>query len=507
VASTAPSVFAQNALRERCSPSPAVSYTSRKIMALDDELEQQNEDLEGDLLPDLDLPLAEKDDGRKIINTSLYARNVIRAHTVLLDHEVVASAVDIEAFRQVRMHFVELERWHETHTGWRIQRSTNFYRLERHPYGVAAVASDEKLKRPRDFACLAWVLWFAEKRYLAGGGRNQQFLLSQLSEEIQEQSRLMDAMRRLDFRSQSDRFSIWRTLDYLTRLGAVQSIEGDARRWVDDAEQQDNEVLYEFTAIAHSLVEALHETEVAAVAERLRDPAARLQPGRMSGFADLIPLLNRAWCALLLGPIFLRYDDPEAFAVLVQRAETVSEDLAESFGWQLELNNDYACIVRGGNLSASSGPGLSLSSAQDQMILLLCSAIRQRVEAGEWLPDGYGCLRQARGDIEQLFSELRQRFGMHWGATAQQSKATDLLEEMYQKMRLLGLLRGPDADGDLLILPTVARYAVEYMEGSSESTSRPRTTREKKPKKTGMVQQKILLDDSAGINGDGGRVV
>lgn len=452
---------------------------------------------EDDLIEELDTSQQERREVRRVVRASLYERNFAQAQAALLDHEVVSSTGDVDAFRLVRMHFAELERWHEKHTGWRIQRNSTFFRLERHPYGITPVFIDVKLTRPRDFACLAWLLWFAEKRYLAGGGRNQQFLLSQLAEEIQEQSRLADAARLLDFRNQNDRLSMWRALDYLTRLGGVQTIEGDARRWVDDAEQQDNEALYEFTGIAHSLVEALHETQVAAVAARLGDPGKRLAPGWITSLAEPIPPLNRAWCSLLLGPILLRYDDPEAFAALAKQAEKVSEELAEAFGWQLELNNDYACIVRGGTLSAGAGPSLALNSAQDQMILLLCSAIRQRVEAGDWLPDEYGCLRVTRGDIEQLFAELRQRYGMHWGATAQQLKATELLNEMYQKMRLLGLLRGPDPAGDLLILPTAARYAISYAEEAGESRTRPRakSTKETKQKKA-LVQQQIPLNGS-----------
>jgi uncharacterized protein (TIGR02678 family) len=413
-----------------------------------------------------------------------YTQNLIQAHTALLDHEIVSVHEHTEAFRWVRLHFAALEQWHEGYTGWRIQRNSSFFRLERHIHALTPVFVNERLKRPRDFACLVWLLWFAEKRYLAGGGRSQQFLLSQLAQELQEQTSIAGGPeKRLDFRNQQDRFSMGRALDYLIHLGAIQSLEGETRKWVDDADQPDNEVLYEFTAVTHSLVEALHEKQIAAIAACFSESAELLQPGYLAALADPIPPLNRIWRSLLLGPALLRYDDPVAFTALVHHADAVSEELAEAFGWQLELNSDYACIVRGGSLSSGSGPTLTLTSAHDQMILLLCSAFRQQVENGIWSPDSYGCLHVTSGDIEQLFAALRQRYGTYWGATVQTVKATELLDEIYQRMRLLSLLRGPDIVGDILVLPTAARYAVCYTEEPTGRAQRSRARTNTRSKK------------------------
>ncbi len=406
--------------------------------------------------------------GRELSRIAVYARNITQAHVALLNHEIVSSNSHVEEFRAIRMHFADLEQWHEQHTGWRIQRTSTFFRLERHPHGPVPVSTDEQLKKPRDFACLAWLLWFAEKRYLAGGGRNQQFLLSQLAEEIQEQTRLVSPGKGLDFRNQYDRYSMWHALRFLARLSGVRALEGEVKRWVDDANQPENEVLYEFTSVAHSLIEALHEQQVALLAERLATEPHSLRPAYIPALADPIPALRRAWRSLLLGPALFRYDDPAAFAELARAVDAVSEELAEQYGWLLEFNSDYACIVRGSSISDGSGVSMTFTSATDHMLLLLCSVFRQRVDDGEWLPDMYGCLHVTSGDVAAIFAELRQRYGIHWGATAQTVKATDLLDTIYPQMRQLGLIRGPDTSGELLILPTAARYAISYAEEPAE---------------------------------------
>jgi len=103
------------------------------------------------------------------------------------------------------------------------------------------------------------------------------------------------------------------------------------------------------------------------------------------------------------------------------------------------------------------------------MILLLCTEFREQVEQGLWSPDVYGCLHITSFDMNALFSSLRQRYGSYWGASVKESKATDLLNEVYARMRLLGLLRGPDTEGQILVLPTAARYSVSYTRAPAQA--------------------------------------
>ena len=423
------------------------------------------------------------------------SRNVLQAHMALLDNTLVSLHGDADAYRLVRTHFAVLEQWHEQHTGWRIQHGSSFFRLERHLHTITPVFLDDKLKRARDFVCLTWLLWFAENRYLAGGGRNQQFLLSQLADELQKQSKDAGGSdgSELDFRSQQDRYSMWRALDYLTRLGGLQTLEGEIKKWAEDATQSDNEVLYEFTPVTHSLIEALSEQRVAAIATLLAAHGNQLLlPDTLSPQALELPPLVRAWRTLLLGPVLFRYDDPRAFSALTSHAEQVSEELSDVFGWLLELNSDYACIVRGGSLSAGAGPTLTVSGAHDQMILLLCTAFRQQVEQEIWTPDAYGFLHVTQWDILSLFSELRQRYGSYWGTTVKDIKATELLEEIYGDMRLFGLLRGPDAAGNILIPPTAARYSVSY--GQEPPPAREKTPARARKTTTRTATQQQTLD-------------
>lgn len=409
-----------------------------------------------------------------------YTAEITKAHIALMEKGVILSK-QIDLFRLVSRHYYTLQNWHDQNTGWRIQRSTTVIRLVRQLSATTPGYMYDRLKEPKDFACLTWILSFAENRQLTGRGNEQQFLLSQLAEQIQEQSRSeVDGETAFDFRRPTDRYSIQRALQYLEDMGGVQLVDGQTKEWVEQS--ADADVLYEFTDVIRSLVSAFNPQLLAMVATHLNNDGKTLQPtllqniGEMGeGYVgDLFPAmatkpLVRAWRTLLLGPVLLRYDDPEAFAELLVHADDIANELIETFGWLLDVKRDYACIVRASGMS--SGPVTSLTpfGTSDQMAVLMCTAIREQVTIGVWpMPDRYGCVHVTTEDMNALFYTLRERYGENWGNEARGKGSRSLLNDVYKKMRQVGLLRGPDDAGNILILPTAARYSASYEKAGQE---------------------------------------
>lgn len=400
--------------------------------------------------------------------------DLLKAHVTLMEREVIL-AQHVDQFRLVNRHYHALQSWHEQHTGWRVLRSATVIRLLRHVSVLTPGYLYERLREPGDFACLTWILWYAENRQLTGRGNEQQFLLSQLAEQLQEQSTSgadeisSDATKALgfDFRKPSDRYSIQRALHYLQDLGGVQLVDGQTREWVEQA--PDADVLYEFTDVIHALVAALDLPLLENLADRLSEPAIALAPALLAE-ATHIPPLTRAWRTLLLGPALLRFDDPQAFSVLLTHADALADELLNTFGWLLEINRDYACIVRASGMATGPVTPLTPYGSNDQIALLLCTAMREQVSSKAWAaPDSYGCLHISTEDMAALLYTIRERYGEQWGNEARNKSSRVLLNEIYRKMRQVGLLRGPDAAGNLLILPTAARYAASYEKPDQET--------------------------------------
>ncbi len=397
--------------------------------------------------------------------------DLIKAHVALQEKEVILSQHS-DLFRLVQHHYYRLQSWHDQHTGWRIQRTSTLVRLIRHVSATTPGYIYERLKEPKDFACLTWILWYAENRQLGGRGNDQQFLLSQLAEQLQEQS--MQTLQGsasenvLDFRRQTDRYSIQRALHYLQDLGGLQLVDGQTKEWV---EQKDNaDVLYEFTDVARSLVAALNPQLVTEVSKRLHEPTAVLHPTRISS-VSATPLI-RAWRSLLLGPALFQFDDPEAFQALLPHADRVANDLLETFGWLLDIRRNYACIVRESGSSTGPVSVLTPYGTNDQIALLMCTMIRERIVSGALpSPDTYGCVRITNEDMSELFYAVRERYGENWGNEARNKGSQSLLNDVQRKMRQIGMIRGPDETGTILILPLAARYSATYDQATQQQAA------------------------------------
>lgn len=395
--------------------------------------------------------------------------DLMKAHLALMEKEVILPKQS-DLFRLVKYHYYALQSWHDQHTGWRIQRDASAIRLIRNPGATTPGYLYDRLKEPGDFACLTWILWYAENRQLSGRGNDQQFLLSQLAEQVQEQSASGPASeRKFDFRKPADRYSIQRALQYLEDLGGLQLVDGQTRDWVEQTASAD--ALYEFTDVARSLIVALNPQLVTIVADQLKDNSTTLQPAILLNviWTTISPLV-RAWRTLLLGPALFRFDDPSAFAELLAHADAMANELLETFGLLLDIHRDYACIVRASG--TTSGPVTSLTpfGTNDQIAMFLCKAIRDQVESGAWpSPDTYGCLHVTTEDMSELFYSVRERYGENWGSEARGRSSRSLLNDVYRKMRQAGLLRGPDDTGNMLVLPTAARYTATYEKAGQET--------------------------------------
>ena len=400
------------------------------------------------------------------LRTNAQAEALTQAHVALMENELLTRSQQPELYRLVNNQYAALQNWHDEHTGWRIRRGPSVMRLVRTPVSLIPGYVFRTLREPRDFACFAWTLWYAESRQMAGRGNDQQFLMSQLAEQLEEQS-ITGSMAvhaaPLDFKKQADRYSLSRALKALQELGGLQLEDGNTEEWVTETGKAD--ALWTFTEVTRSLMQALEMSKVQNVVQKLEGNPNSLKPALLPVLPeqpDSDPL-QRAWRTLLLGPTLLRYDDPAAFAALVSHAERVQHELAETFGWQLDLRLEYAQIIRATGTSSGPIPLLSLQGAADQAALLICDVVRQKVAAHELnAPDLDGCILIAENEIADIFRQVRERYGQRWGSTARKTHFKFLLREVYAKMRLAGLIRGPDRNFNILILPTAARFAVSY---------------------------------------------
>lgn len=388
------------------------------------------------------------------------------AVTDLLDRPVVERGAQPEAYRRIYLHEEYLRAWFQHRPGWRLLGGEGMYRLERLPAQALPDRGLPRLRAPLDYACLCWVLWYAESR---AADPKRWFVLSELAGEV---ARAAGSAFRLAERPHRE--ALVRALQLLVDLGALVYRDGQAERWASgEAEVGDAaEVLYEFAEDAPRLLAAFDPDGLDALTARPADGPA------LPGTGQTAPPLARAWRALLLGPALWRGDDPAAFVALTAAEGDIRQDLEDHLGWGLEVAGDHARIWR---TAATRGAAASvlldlLPDAADgapdrhvryvfHPVLLLLGAVRGEMAAGRLAAAADGTVSVGDGTLHGLFLDLYRRHRRNWGAElGEQVGAEQVWERLGRQMRQMGFLRGPDAMGRCWLLPPAGQLAGAYMD-------------------------------------------
>lgn len=390
----------------------------------------------------------------------------------LLTHIFVSRADEPEAYRRVRLHEGHLRDWLQDRPGWRLLSGRGTYRLERLPSRVVLERGLPGLRTPLDYACLCWVLWFAENR---SASTTDWFVISELAVEV---ARVANGAFSLGDRIHRE--ALVRALLLLEELKVLTDRDGDVSSWAAGVPRGGDgeapEVLYDFAEDAPQLLANFTYSGLARLREGSDDE--RLLPPT----GEEASPLSRAWQALLLGPGLWRKDDREAFAVLQESAVRIHEELEAALGWGLEVGRDYARIWR--VTTARSGAGTLLDLAPEpgeedperhikfvfHPILLLVSSIRAEIEAGRLDVGEDGAVEVAGSLLRDLLLSHHRRFRRNWGVElGEHTSSGELVELVLGQMRGMGYLRGPDALDRCWVLPAAALVAAEYAPEPAET--------------------------------------
>lgn len=395
---------------------------------------------------------------------------LLRVNRTLLERTCISS--EDEEYFWMKTQYQTIKRWHILHTGWHLERRNNLFSLMRQPGTMTVGYNDGKsvLQTPRDFVYVVWILWYAVHDEITRRGNGQLFLLIQMLERLTEEWREQSCLDLLKLEGQDDissqslvlsnRRSMARALNYLQEIKCLKELDGQTDIWVE----QGSPVLYQFTNAIHLLIMSLDHDAYQGVISH-QNEANIFSPNALAFMKEKISPLKRAWRALLIGPFLLKFDDPEAFAALLENIEEIRNEADATFGWSLEVNHDYACIIRNRDSShMTTGNLFNKKAAIDQLILLLCTAIREQVNAGAIRPDYYGRISTTVPHLLDLLAALRRQYESNWGKGIREKGNKELLSEILKRMHHIGFTRGPDDQSNVLILPSAARYSTRYVE-------------------------------------------
>jgi uncharacterized protein (TIGR02678 family) len=393
----------------------------------------------------------------------------------LLDRALIRREEEPEAFARIRRHEAYLRTWFDEHPQWPILSAPDLYRLQRTPSRLLPERGLPRLTSPLAYACLCWSLLYREEQL---GRGITWFTLGDLAERVRE---VADGAFQLAQRPH--RLALVQALRLLQAFGVIQLRDGDEDDWAQERSVggEAPNALYDWRESAPRLVANFTWSAL----ERADQPARSGMTLPPSG-EEAEPRV-RAWRALLLGPLFWRGDDPEAFALLQTEAGRFAGEVETALGATLGLHREWAALWRQRTARGEAGrlidlyppQGLELESWTTRYVnhplLLLCGALQAEVTSGALRPDEHGAVQLSRGALLELLRPLRREYRSAWGSELKALDLEGLADRILAEGRRIGLFRGPDLHGRIWALPAAAGVRGFYPEGAlaHESTASP----------------------------------
>lgn len=366
----------------------------------------------------------------------------------LLNRSWVTKEEDSELYFAIKDHYEELRDWFMDKAGFPLIVNRTVAKLDKTPVKAFPWMGFQEFRDQKDYVFFTYGLW-----YLEGKTELDQFLLSEMVEEIREQ--MLGAGLEADWRSYYDRLSMARALKKLRTLAVLHSVDGDESQWAQDAERN---VLYESSPTVRYVLR--------------RFPVDLTGCTRMDQLEDPIPYAdtqdgtsmrrrNRVYRRLLLEPVVTdRQWESEDLNYLQWQRRAIIEQLDKTLGWVGRRYRE-GLVVFHPELSGECELFPTLSGVSD-LVLLLAGELRRHLSDGSGLyREDNGTVRLTRAELETILYRLHLRHKEFWSKEFREAASKELAAQCAEHLSEWGLGEWED-ENTFVVSPVLGRWNAEY---------------------------------------------
>lgn len=368
----------------------------------------------------------------------------------LLNRSWITKEDNPELFQAVKSHYETLRDWFQEHCGFALLVTRQFAKLEKIPGRARSWMGFENFQLPRDYALFTYCLWFLE-----GKGEADQFLLTEMVEEIREHLLGQDVL--LDWTLYDHRLSMARALKMLKEIGVLKIVEGDEWEWARSGTEENN-VLYECSPWSRYVLRRFSQdlTTFADVRSLAEGVYAETPEGQLK------KRKHRIYRRLLQEPLVYDWEwtEEEKYYVLTQR-RSILDQLENMFGLEGQRYREGLVFFH----PEPSGEANLFPTARgiSDLVLLLGGELRRMLAAGHAAVflDERGRIQLTWVDLEGIILRLREKYQACWSKQHRQATARELAVDLMGHLEEWGL-GGREDNQTLWIYPGLARWNGDY---------------------------------------------
>jgi len=328
--------------------------------------------------------------------------------------------------------------------GWKLINTERLLKLEKIPVHAESFMGIQEFTEIRDYCFLCGVLMFLEDRE-----EQEQFLLSELIDYVETQ---LKTSMEIDWTSFSQRKSLVRVLQFMEKNNMLKAYEGSSEGF---GQESGSEVLYENTG--HSRYFATSFSRDISDFRRAED-FETVQPEEIGPDRERTAA-NRVYRQLAVCPMMYwdNMEDADSLYLRNQRSR-IEKNLEENMGGRLDLHRNAAFWML--EEDDCYGKVHPRDAILPEAVLLVCSAVRDRIEAGRWARQADECVYVAEEELDDVIQSCHRRWKDAWGAGFRDKDPRKAAEEIKAYMEEWMMLHREE--GKVRLFPIVGKLSGYY---------------------------------------------
>lgn len=370
----------------------------------------------------------------------------------LLNRPWISKEQDTELYYEAKDHYEELRTWLLERTGMALILTRSIIKLDKAPVKAYPWMGFSEFRETQDYIFFTYSLWYLENKT-----ELDQFLLSDVIEQVAEQIMVAQMNLKVDWTIYSQRKSMARSLRKLVELGVLIVVDGDEESWARDGRKN---VLYECSPNARYVLRRFpKDLTTYRNPQELSDPIDYTE--RTDG--QILRTRHRVFRRLLMEPSVMDREwagEEERNYVLWQR-QALMNQVEQATGWHARRYREGLVFFHP-QLTSEADLFPTQAGISDLAILLGTELRRQVYEPGSRLtPEWDGRLRVSKSELETSMYRLQNRHKEFWSKEMRESSSQELARDIMQHLEDWGLAEWED-ESSILLSPILGRWVAEY---------------------------------------------
>lgn len=319
-----------------------------------------------------------------------------------------------QIYQQIRLRENVLKNFFLDKMGLNLIVHRQFIKLEKFPLEAEPWMGINNFLQVRDYVLFSCLMAFLE-----GKNVDEQFLLSDLCEELKS---IFPSQEELDWTHYEHRKSLVRVLQTATDLDLVRTVDGDI---TDFSYSENNEVLYEVPLVARYFLRSFPKdlTAFKGIEDflNIEDLNTEEQTG--------VKRRQRVYRKLFLTPVMYSNgnNDPD-FLYLRNYRNRIREDVEKLSDFKFELFRNAALLTADEKKAVYTL--FPDNKAISDIVLQFATLVREEKEQEE-IPLQYdGTLRLTKADFQKWVGKCKEKYGKGWSKQYREATVSETAREL-----------------------------------------------------------------------------